>query len=132
MEVGEENVILNCDYHFDEEEAQQLEIKYYSDKVLTKKNWKYLFQHCRWYFNKDPAPFFQWIAGLPDSKETLKSYLYLLRGKRGKGNKCIYYFFIFNYQLLNDIFSHKLLEIYSRTELISTSWLTGIISSQHF
>ena len=49
VEVGEENIILNCDYHFDEEEAQQLEIK--------------------WYFNKDPAPFFQWIAGLPDSKE---------------------------------------------------------------
>ena len=58
MEVGEENVILNCDYDFDEEEAQQLEIK--------------------WYFRKDPAPFFQWIAGLPDSKESLKSYLYLL------------------------------------------------------
>ena len=81
VEVGEENVILNCDYHFDEEEAQQLEIK--------------------WYFNKDPAPFFQWIAGLPDSKESLKSYLYLLPKRR----KHIYllFFFIFNYQLLNDI-----------------------------
>ena len=61
--MGEENIILNCDYHFDEEEAQQLEIK--------------------WYFNKDPAPFFQWIAGLPDSKESIKSFLLhlLLGGK---------------------------------------------------
>ena len=56
VEVGEENIILNCDYHFDEEEAAQLEIK--------------------WYFNKDPAPFFQWIAGLPDSKEPILSFLY--------------------------------------------------------
>ena len=61
VEVGEENVILNCDYHFDEEEAQQLEIK--------------------WYFNKDPAPFFQWIAGLPDSKESIKKlFIFILRG----------------------------------------------------
>ena len=83
MEVGEENVILNCDYDFDEEEAQQLEIK--------------------WYFRKDPAPFFQWIAGLPDSKESLKSYLYLLTRRGGTGNTFVYHFFIFNYQLLNDI-----------------------------
>ena len=48
VEIGQENIILNCDYHFDQEEAQQLEIK--------------------WYFNKDPSPFFQWIAGLPDAK----------------------------------------------------------------
>ena len=48
VEIGQENIILNCDYHFDDEEARQLEIK--------------------WYFNKDPSPFFQWIAGLPDSK----------------------------------------------------------------
>ena len=48
VEIGQENIILNCDYNFDQEEAQQLEIK--------------------WYFNKDPSPFFQWIAGLPDAK----------------------------------------------------------------
>ena len=76
MEVGEENVILNCDYDFDEEEAQQLEIK--------------------WYFRKDPAPFFQWIAGLPDSKELLKSYLYLLTRE---GGKHIYLSFILYLQL---------------------------------
>ena len=51
VEIGQENIILNCDYNFDAEEAQQLEIK--------------------WYFNKDPSPFFQWIAGLPDSRGSL-------------------------------------------------------------
>ena len=51
VEIGQENIVLNCDYNFDAEEAQQLEVK--------------------WYFNKDPSPFFQWIAGLPDAKEGL-------------------------------------------------------------
>ena len=50
-EVGSENIILNCNYHFVDEEAHQLEIK--------------------WYFNKDHSPFFQWIAGLPGSKPQL-------------------------------------------------------------
>ena len=57
VEIGQENIILNCDYHFDDEEARQLEIK--------------------WYFNKDPSPFFQWIAGLPDSKGGLHEKLKL-------------------------------------------------------
>ena len=56
VEIGQENIILNCDYHFDAEEAQQLEIK--------------------WYFNKDPSPFFQWIAGLPDSRASINVLLH--------------------------------------------------------
>ena len=44
VEVGSENVVLDCNYSFDEAEAEQLEVK--------------------WYFNEDPAPFFQWIAGV--------------------------------------------------------------------
>ena len=54
VEIGQENIVLNCDYNFDAEEAQQLEVK--------------------WYFNKDPSPFFQWIAGLPDAKEGLNGF----------------------------------------------------------
>ena len=56
VEVGSENIILNCNYHFEDDEAQQLEIK--------------------WYFNKDPSPFFQWIAGLPGSKPQLIGSLF--------------------------------------------------------
>jgi len=51
VEVGQQGIVLNCNYHFDSHEAEQLEVK--------------------WYFNKDPAPFFQWIAGIPGSKPQL-------------------------------------------------------------
>ena len=56
VEVGSENIILNCNYKFEDDEAHQLEIK--------------------WYFNKDPSPFFQWIAGLPGSKPQLIGSLF--------------------------------------------------------
>ena len=61
VEIGQENIILNCDYHFDQEEAQQLEIK--------------------WYFNKDPSPFFQWIAGLPDAKVGFNEQIVIVKIK---------------------------------------------------
>ena len=48
VEVGSENVVLDCNYNFDEAEASELEVK--------------------WYFNEDPAPFLVWIAGRRDSR----------------------------------------------------------------
>ena len=47
VEVGSENVVLDCNYDYNITEEIGLEIK--------------------WYFNNEPAPFFQWIAGLADS-----------------------------------------------------------------
>ena len=47
VEVGSENVVLDCNYAFDEAEASELEVK--------------------WYFNEDPSPFLVWIAGRNDS-----------------------------------------------------------------
>ena len=48
VEVGSENVVLDCNYSFEESEASELEVK--------------------WYFNEDPSPFLQWIAGRKDSQ----------------------------------------------------------------
>ena len=47
VEVGSENVVLDCNYSFEPEEASELEVK--------------------WYFNENPAPFLVWIAGRPES-----------------------------------------------------------------
>ena len=51
VEVGSENVVLDCNYDYDVVEEAGLEVK--------------------WYFNHEPAPFFQWIAGLQDSQPQL-------------------------------------------------------------
>ena len=51
VEDGSENVLLDCNFHYNESEAEQLEVK--------------------WYFNQDPAPFCQWIAGKMDTKPQL-------------------------------------------------------------
>ena len=51
VEEGSENVLLDCNFSYNETEADQLEIK--------------------WYFNQDPAPFCQWIAGKEDTKPQL-------------------------------------------------------------
>ena len=51
VEEGSENILLDCNFDYDESEADQLEVK--------------------WYFNQDPAPFCQWIAGRSDSKPQL-------------------------------------------------------------
>ena len=48
VEVGSENVLLDCNYNFEPQEASELEVK--------------------WYFNEDPAPFLVWIAGRPESR----------------------------------------------------------------
>ena len=56
VEVGSENVVLDCNYNFEQAEAEQLEVK--------------------WYFNEDPAPFFQWIAGVEDSQPQLIGSLF--------------------------------------------------------
>ena len=47
VEVGSENVVLDCNYNYHQEEASELEVK--------------------WYFNEDPSPFLVWIAGRPES-----------------------------------------------------------------
>ena len=41
VELGEEDVVLNCDYEYEEREKLQLEVK--------------------WYFGDEPTPFFQWL-----------------------------------------------------------------------
>ena len=51
VEEGSENILLDCNFDYDESEADQLEVK--------------------WYFNQEPAPFCQWIAGRSDSKPQL-------------------------------------------------------------
>jgi hypothetical protein len=56
VEVGSENVVLDCNYNFEASEAEQLEVK--------------------WYFNEDPAPFFQWIAGVEGSQPQLIGSLF--------------------------------------------------------
>jgi len=56
VEDGSENVLLDCNFHYNESEADQLEVK--------------------WYFNQDPAPFCQWIAGKVDTKPQLIGNLF--------------------------------------------------------
>ena len=56
VEEGSENVLLDCNFSYNESEAEQLEIK--------------------WYFNQDPAPFCQWIAGKEDTKPQLIGNLF--------------------------------------------------------
>ena len=51
VEEGSENILLDCNFNYNESEADQLEVK--------------------WYFNQDPAPFCQWIAGRSDSTPQL-------------------------------------------------------------
>jgi hypothetical protein len=51
VEEGSENVLLDCNFSYNESETDQLEIK--------------------WYFNRDPTPFCQWIAGVPDTRPQL-------------------------------------------------------------
>jgi len=33
--VGQQDIVLDCNYHFDSHEAEQLEVKWYFNKVLT-------------------------------------------------------------------------------------------------
>ena len=51
VEEGSENVLLDCNFSYNETEEEQLEVK--------------------WYFNSDPAPFCQWIAGKEESRPQL-------------------------------------------------------------
>ena len=41
VELGSENILLDCDFDYDEDEKVQLDIK--------------------WYFNREPTPFSQWV-----------------------------------------------------------------------
>ena len=34
FEVGQQDIVLNCNYHFDSHEAEQLEVKWYFNKVI--------------------------------------------------------------------------------------------------
>ena len=56
VEVGSENIVLDCPFTYSDEEADNLEVK--------------------WYFNESPAPFFQWIAGIEDSQPMLIGSLF--------------------------------------------------------
>ena len=56
VEEGSENVLLDCNFSFNESEVDQLEVK--------------------WYFNRAPAPFCQWIAGVPDTRPQLIGSLF--------------------------------------------------------
>ena len=33
FQVGQQDIVLNCNYHFDSHEAEQLEVKWYFNKV---------------------------------------------------------------------------------------------------
>ena len=48
VEADSDQVLLDCNFSYNETEASQLEVK--------------------WYFNQDPVPFCQWIAGRPGSE----------------------------------------------------------------
>ena len=48
VEEGSENILLDCNFSYEESEAKQLEVK--------------------WYFNQELAHFCQWIAGHSDYK----------------------------------------------------------------
>ena len=41
VELSPEDIVLDCDFDYDESEKSQLDIK--------------------WYFNNEPSPFYQWI-----------------------------------------------------------------------
>ena len=41
VELGSENILLDCDFDYDADEKVQLDIK--------------------WYFNSEPSPFYQWV-----------------------------------------------------------------------
>ena len=56
VEVGSENVILDCNYNYKESEGSELEVK--------------------WYFNEDPSPFLVWIAGRKESKPQIIGSLF--------------------------------------------------------
>ena len=56
VEVGSENVVLDCNYNFEEAEASELEVK--------------------WYFNEDPSPFLVWIAGRKESQPQIIGSLF--------------------------------------------------------
>ena len=43
VELGSQDVLLDCDFDYNESEKYQLDIK--------------------WYFNGEPSPFFQWVPG---------------------------------------------------------------------
>ena len=43
VELGSEDILLDCDFDYNESEKYQLDIK--------------------WYFNGEPSPFFQWVPG---------------------------------------------------------------------
>ena len=64
--MGQQDIVLDCNYHFDSHEAEQLEVKWYFNKVLTilpflplmstsDKNKKKLFRIQRPSFNGSPA-----------------------------------------------------------------------------
>lgn len=48
VEAGGEDIILDCDFDYTEEEKSQLDIK--------------------WYFNNEPEPIYQWIPSHPEQK----------------------------------------------------------------
>ena len=48
VQLGTDSVILDCQYTYKDTEADQLRV--------------------RWFYNQDPSPFFQWMAGTMDSK----------------------------------------------------------------
>ena len=56
VEVGSENIVLDCPFTYTDAEEDSLEVK--------------------WYFNEAPAPFFQWIAGIAGSQPMLIGHLF--------------------------------------------------------
>ena len=56
QEGSKSSVLLDCVYNYEVEDRDSLEVK--------------------WYFNRAPAPFCQWIAGVPDTRPQLIGSLF--------------------------------------------------------
>ena len=62
VELSPEDIVLDCDFDYDESEKSQLDIK--------------------WYFNDEPSPFYQWIPSSRAKPQLIGETSSLLPRKR--------------------------------------------------
>ena len=60
VELSPEDIVLDCDFDYDESEKSQLDIK--------------------WYFNNEPSPFYQWIPSSRAKPQLIGQYIFALFG----------------------------------------------------
>ena len=61
VELSPEDIVLDCDFDYDESEKSQLDIK--------------------WYFNDEPSPFYQWIPSSRAKPQLIGETSFLLPRK---------------------------------------------------